>query len=381
MTIFGLPQRINWRLFELMNLNLRRSLVMLTLAGLLTTQCAKEEPDKRLILALFLLTGDAATNYGGLYARIFQFKSDITTSATIANMQIPGTPDSAKKKLILVHGWKPGDSESAGRPTDDQLMERIVNTYSTFLTASAGDRGAAHYFANNYDLYGFTYLTADGIDTNGSRFRARLDDLFGSVNDNTVHVLAHSMGGLITRFAMYEGSSPAYLRRLVALGTPWHGSPWASTTFQKDFSSVGTALGGQLTGTAGGRDLAWDNYNNMTGNYSNLKLTNINNKSDDRDCRIYRAYGSINNNSGNAISTGFTSVCRLLDGEGFGPTNASDCVVPQDSASFANNTRVKNLNGTSSYATQDHKAINLENNTDSLRTNVFDTMELGVPTC
>ncbi|HNM05174.1 MAG TPA: hypothetical protein PKK05_19825, partial [Leptospiraceae bacterium] len=190
--------------------------------------------------------------------------------------------------------------------------------------------------AKNYELYFFTYLTSSTVDSNGKRFRSVLDSIFSS-ESGTVTVFAHSMGGLVTKAAVTESTKPGYITRVIASGTPFHGSPWASSAFQQDKKFLGS-VAAYMTGTNGGRDLAWDNFDNSLTGASNAYLSSLNSKKD-RDSLIYAYYGSLDS-SGSSYSGSDSTLltgCSSL-GTKYAP---SDCIVPQISAISTGNSFAK----------------------------------------
>ncbi len=236
-----------------------------------------------------------------------------------------------KKKIIFVHGWDITDRDTKLLPSESDLKNRIINdNWSNFIRTTLFDNILT---IKSYDIYLFDYLTSNGVDQNGKRFRQRMDEIF-SKETNTVVIHGHSMGGLITRFALYEGERPAYLNRIITTGTPYHGSPWASKEFTGDKNVIGS-ISGFLTDTNGGRDLAYDNFDNKLLGSSNSKLTTINQKKD-RDNLIYTYHSSMTSSTtdAGASSPGLSLGCPIL-GVNFSP---SDCIVTRDSAILSGNT-------------------------------------------
>jgi pimeloyl-ACP methyl ester carboxylesterase len=78
--------------------------------------------------------------------------------------------------------------------------------------------------AGGFDVHTFSYpsVTAN-LAANASRLAAFLD----AVTGETVHVVAHSLGGVLVR-AMLETGAPQRLGRVVCLGTPFTGSRTAA---------------------------------------------------------------------------------------------------------------------------------------------------------
>lgn len=269
-------------------------------------------------------------------AKIFYINPGIKLGAEL-NLDFVAEANSShvtagKKKLVLVHGWDFNDRDTRTLSLVEQKGRVTTNGWSEFIKSSTFDLVV---LSKAYDIYAFDYLTSNPIDTNGKRFRAKMDSLFKD-ESNTVVILAHSMGGLVSRFAIYEGDSrPPYISRIISIGTPYHGSPWASPQFQADRGPIGS-IAAFLTDTNGGKDLAWDNFDGKLSGATNSKLTSINAKKD-RDNLFYAYYGSVNS-SGNIGSggnlPGLSIACPIL-GSNFAP---SDCIVPASSASLSGNT-------------------------------------------
>jgi hypothetical protein len=78
--------------------------------------------------------------------------------------------------------------------------------------------------ASGFDVHVFSYpsISAD-LAANGASLARFID----AVPGETVHVLAHSLGGVVVR-AMLEAGSPARLGRVVCLGSPFAGSRTAA---------------------------------------------------------------------------------------------------------------------------------------------------------
>ncbi len=319
----------------------KKSSLIFFFIGLLILSCtnsSKKEKNQKTIqiyILQYLLSVKSPDN-GELTAKIFYINPtlksgnnlnlDLVTEATSTNVNL------GKKKLVLVHGWDYTDRDTTSFSTSQQKTRIITDSWADFIKTSTFDSIVV---TKQYDIYGFDYLTSNSIDANGKRFRARMDALF-SKETGTVVILAHSMGGLVSRFAAYEGSRPAYLSRIISTGSPFHGSPWASSQFQAEKGTLGN-IANFLTSTNGGRDLAWDNFDGKISGASNSKLTTINQKTD-RDDLFYAYYGSVlstqSSGGSGASSPGVYLSCPVL-GSNFSP---SDCIVPSSSASLSGNT-------------------------------------------
>jgi hypothetical protein len=267
---------------------------------------------------------------GDYFARLYYVNPLIQSNTSNYNLIAEATSanvTSGKKKLVLLHGWEVGDTENIGYISINQLKDRIITDGAWGLFFKTGD------FTNitslkSYDVYAFDYLTSRTIDSNGTRFRAKLDALF-SAEQGTVVIYGHSMGGLVAKFAIYQGSQPAYANRVITTGTPFHGSPWASPQYQGSNGVIGS-IASFMTNTQGGQDLRWDNFDNSISGASNTKLTQLNSQKS-RDSLFYTYYGSYTSSSQSRQDGGTSS---LIAGCGvFGTTfSPSDCIVPQTSA-------------------------------------------------
>ena len=124
--------------------------------------------------------------------------------------------DSGKTPLILVHGIQ--FRVFCNRPYRD--------TWENVIGPLLSDES----FKNQFQIYSVHYDTTKSIHDNGQALAERLNLAFDAATP--VVVLAHSMGGLVTRAAMTpvppRNFPPANIAGLVTLGTPHHGTPIAS---------------------------------------------------------------------------------------------------------------------------------------------------------
>jgi hypothetical protein len=232
-----------------------------------------------------------------------------------------------KKKIVLIHGWNLNDPSNPGYPSQKKLKERVTSQWDHILKTD--QTFIRSVLLKNYEIYFFTYLTSTSIEKNGKLLRNRLDKLFSSQKSNVI-IFAHSMGGLVSRTALYQGESPSYLQQIISSGTPYHGSPWASEKFQNDSSVLGD-IANFITSTEGGNNLGWDNFDLSLPGATNSLLTKYNSNTS-RDYYIKAYYGSLDSNGSSYTGSDISLLvgCRSF-GVLFSP---SDCIVPQSSASF-----------------------------------------------
>jgi len=118
---------------------------------------------------------------------------------------------SANKFLVLVHGLC----------MNDRQWNRDGHDHGAALADELGYR----------PLY-LRYNSGLPIASNGRSLAEMLETLVGNCPSSVeeLAIVGHSMGGLVARSACYHGRAaghewPAYLRKLVFLGTPHHGAP------------------------------------------------------------------------------------------------------------------------------------------------------------
>lgn len=302
--------------------------------------------DYSLIAALGLMQ-----SLGDYWAKMYKFDPNVVyapTNTYLIDVANENNIDPYKIKIVLITGWDYNDTSNRSYPSMDELRNRALKTnWGHFVSTLE-----FAYLVQNYEVFTFDYLTSDPVDMNGYRLRVWLDKLFYRER-NRVIIFAHSMGGLVTRFALYNFDTPKYLKAIVTAGTPYHGSPWASTQYTKDKTLLGK-LANYLTDTAGGRDLAWDNYDFSLSGAMNLKLYLINQKKD-RDHLIHALYGEVPGGTTyeSDSKTTFGSLCTLLN-----DFSNHDCIVPSRSARLEGNT----LANTQKIGNYDHQDINWQTN-------------------
>lgn len=312
----------------------------------------KSETDsqKKILLALGILA-----SIPDAYAKLYYLNPlFLENPNNFDYLQLPSVnKGNNSKKLIFIHGWNLSDPEQPTYPNEIDIKTRIKSQWDHLIIEDPNFLKSI--LLKNYDLYFFTYLTSNNIETNGVRFRAHLDSTFTG-QTSTVNIFGHSMGGLVTRVSLYQGESPTYLNRIITSGTPYHGSPWASSAYQEKKDGIGE-IASFMTNTSGGRGLAWDNFDSSIEGASNEFLTRYNSNTS-RDYLIKRYYSSIP-----VTGTGYVGTllpgCLVL-GTKYSP---SDCIVPTSSAILNGFTNTINIG---SY---DHIEINLR--VQAVKTQLF----------
>jgi pimeloyl-ACP methyl ester carboxylesterase len=142
----------------------------------------------------------------------------------------------ATRVLLYVHGI---------------IGDTIGMAASAFAPLPTAD-GAAHRISERYDLVlAFDYENLKTpIEQSAIDLKRRLQQVgLGEGHGKTLHMVAHSMGGLISRWFIEREGGNASVQKLVMLGTPNAGSPWPTIE-----SWATTALAFCLNGMA---PVAW----------------------------------------------------------------------------------------------------------------------------
>jgi pimeloyl-ACP methyl ester carboxylesterase len=169
--------------------------------------------------------------------------------------------------LLLIHGlcmndlqWRtrvklqePANPSGAGAESEAAAEVQLL------------DHGTALAQALGYSPIYLRYNTGMHTSQNGHELAGQLEQLLAhwprAIEEITV--LAHSMGGLVTRSALYAAQQaglrwPRYLKNIVFLGTPHHGAPleragnWVdvilgSTPYSKPFAKLGQLRSAGIT--------------------------------------------------------------------------------------------------------------------------------------
>ncbi|TGM65330.1 hypothetical protein EHQ96_15970 [Leptospira levettii] len=257
------------------------------------------------------------------------------SSRNLANSQfvsIDRFPKTNTKKIIFVHGWNPAERDSDPITNDEKKIQNIKNTFSNGLIHYQEGRDSAK---SEFDLYVYTYRTSNSILVNGRQFYSTLRASFSDTD--SVYIVAHSMGGLVTRVALAKetGDLP-FVRLVVTLASPQYGSPFATNNFLGSNPFV-NELGNYLVNTQGGQELAYTNQGNLQpvlSGATNLVLDALN------DSYLKSGFNSKFISFAGVLSSCsvgetfyYNTGCTLLSNAGF---TQSDGIVPVNSARIGN---------------------------------------------
>ena len=136
----------------------------------------------------------------------------------------------AEKIVVYIHGII-GDTQS--------MLPSVE-------TAQVPTDGAVKSLQALYDLvltYDYESINTS-IEMNALKLRQRMQEVgLGAGHGKTVHIVAHSMGGLVSRWFIEQEGGHEIVQHLIMLGTPNAGSPWPNVQ-----AGVTAALGFAING-------------------------------------------------------------------------------------------------------------------------------------
>lgn len=123
--------------------------------------------------------------------------------------------DPVKRGLIV------GDVEAAGTPII--MVHGIIDNHSIFTVLRRGlaKRGFGRMITLNYSP-----LT-DDVRRVARRLKNVVDTVCRETGYDRVHIIGHSMGGVVSRYYIQHLGGDARVHTLVTLGSPHHGTFWA----------------------------------------------------------------------------------------------------------------------------------------------------------
>ncbi|MCC5813696.1 MAG: hypothetical protein JJT78_02995 [Leptospira sp.] len=215
---------------------------------------------------------------------------------------------SGRINLIFIHGWNFKERNS-DPPAD--FAYKIAQIEDTWLNAIQFIDKLDTNIQDRFNFYFYTYRTSNRIFDNGRRFLNETTRFFK--DEDQIVVVAHSMGGLVTREAMLQSQERDLYNGLISLGTPYFGSPFAVSDFV-GFNPILQELVSFYTSTDGGRDLAHsnqlDNQVEISGGI-NLYLDRLSAINESLDSRTVAYYGNMTDcNLGELVL--YQTSCNIL---------------------------------------------------------------------
>lgn len=154
---------------------------------------------------LIVYNDNQSLNQEWIFGEPGQENNDNGTPGTRRCDRLPGEQTGDKRLVILIHGYHANSG--------------TMNSIRDWLKQA----GYKNDDICNYN-YGPDKETEQHISTTGRQFRDYIKEKF---KDRKIDIIAHSMGGLVSRYAIKYGIG-AQVVNFVALGTPNHGAKWAS---------------------------------------------------------------------------------------------------------------------------------------------------------
>ncbi len=119
---------------------------------------------------------------------------------------------SAPRAVVLVHGWDfNASSWSCGLNGLQQWLGQYVSTSS-----------------QPFYIYCLIYRTREGVVSGAADLRNLVNGLPSSLRNQKVDIVAHSMGGLVSRYYIEHMGGRQYVKSLTMLGTPNAGTDYAA---------------------------------------------------------------------------------------------------------------------------------------------------------
>ncbi len=126
----------------------------------------------------------------------------------------------------------------------EKIKERLASADRAllYIHGFAGDsRKLPEALADQYDLVlAFDYESLNTpIEQTGRELRLRLTEIgLGQPGSKKIHLLAHGMGGLVARFFIEKGGGATMVSKVVMVGTPHQGTPYATVYEVASFLTV-----------------------------------------------------------------------------------------------------------------------------------------------
>lgn len=237
-------------------------------------------------------------------------------------------PKTGKKKIVFIHGWNPAERDSDPVTNDEKKIQNLKNTFSNGIIHFQEGRESAN---AEFDLYLYTYRTSNSILVNGRQFHSTLRSQFS--DSDQVYIVAHSMGGLVTRVALApENGFLPFVRLVVTLASPQFGSPFATPSFLNSNPFL-NELGSYLVGTQGGSELSYTNQGagqTSLAGAANQVLDTLNQSYLNSGMNgRFVSFGGVMTGCNDGETEYYNIGCNLLSNAGF---TQSDGIVPMNSA-------------------------------------------------
>ncbi len=149
--------------------------------------------------------------------------------------------------IVLAHGIARFDHFT------DSFIRRFINPITRMLSFDLGrifDR--IHYFKgvrtylqrHGFDVHHSNVGFAEGVEDRARDLRGEVEGILHKTNRDRVHIIAHSMGGLDSRYMIVNGDMADHVVSLTTIGTPHLGSGFADWGLEQGFDKAVDLLEG-----------------------------------------------------------------------------------------------------------------------------------------
>ncbi|MEG4068961.1 caspase family protein [Microcoleus sp. Pol11C2] len=159
--------------------------------------------------------------------RVAEVAPDETITYVSDRVQIKAWLAKSQRILLYIHGIV-GDTDS--------IVKSVQRAKVTL-------NGKQCPLKDNYDLVlTFDYENINtSIEDNARKLKKRLEEIGLKANHGkTLHIVAHSMGGLVSRWFIEREGGNKFVQHLIMLGTPNAGSPWPTV---QDWATFALGIG------------------------------------------------------------------------------------------------------------------------------------------
>lgn len=154
----------------------------------------------------------------------------VSILVAVAEAKPTGRAVSTPPKLTTLWTRSSSRTHYASRTRVAIVIHGILNssadlqTLSTLLNGSLPTEGDSGVSLGFDIVAGIDYDWRQPIETNGAAVAAKINSTWGDASKYEVHIFAHSMGGLVSRYALEKVGVPS-VTQLVTFGTPHLGVP------------------------------------------------------------------------------------------------------------------------------------------------------------
>jgi len=138
--------------------------------------------------------------------------------------------------IALAHGIARFDFlRESFKLKSQKLFGKVFDDILEYLVRHGVKIDRLHYFRgilshledHDFDVHHTTVSYAKSLETRAGDLKKQINNILSSTGAKKVHIIAHSMGGLDSRFMIAKLGMAASVASLTTIGTPHHGSSFA----------------------------------------------------------------------------------------------------------------------------------------------------------